>query len=927
MADNYVGISIRATDGAKPDLTELKAMLDALKGTVAEARAEVDDADADAKLIALQAKLESVSKQVARPRIDMAGAARALASVSAVDAAMRQMDADEAAQAKAAADAEAKAAQAAADAEVAAAEKSASQRRAILDKETEAELASERAAVQEQVKSAEAEAAAKAKAAATAAAAQGRADAAATRSAEKAADDMARAAEQEADRAAKAAEKYASQVEQAGEKSGKSFGEGFGSQGYMIGGGVVAALAALPALAAGGGAMAGIALGAGLLVGTSSVKGPLYNQFHSMTDGLMSVLRVAALPLVKPLGDAFAQVGKWAKALYPELHAVFGSLGPLVAPLTRGLEGLVQGVLPGFLRLMQSARPAVQAVSGLMSTLGKSVGNALGQLAPAVKASSQFLTGFGGVISNLLPVVIGLANMLAKSLGPWMETIGTKVAPILFGSILKIFNAVTPLLPSLSTLTGLLVQLASEGIGAVAGPLSGLIGALASLGARVLPSLIPPIQTLIGWLGNLVGAVNKALGLLSHIPGLGFLSGAASSAFTMPSFKLPASGSSSFASALASASGGGLGSWASGVTDPATTTGSTAVANAAKKQANELAQLGLQITSSFATSLSNSKSAGAVKSGVAKLLADVKTAWQDGIVSLGTDESLTKWLDAQSAQLQSLATKRASILGKIAEAKKFAASTASSVYGNYQLSDFATSGLNGQPATAGSIVSSLQADVSGVRAFAANIKKLAKSGLNKGYLNQLIQMGPVQGAALAAELANSGLGEIKAINSAEYQLSEASGQLGQTAANAMYDSGAQAGKGFLSGLQAQASSINKMMQTIAKNMVTTLRKELGIHSPSTVLRTDGVNSGVAVALGLEDTLPRIGQSMKKVAAAVRLPSAGKPGAAALGMSGTAGDAQKIQFEFTGSGSDMFERWFRQRVRVVGGGSVQKAYGS
>src|SRR5580700_9721903 len=85
---NYVAISVKAQDEAKPDLDALKAKLEELNRQVAEARADVDTADADAKLTDLQARLDAVSKKVASPRIDMAGAARALAQLTAVDAAM-----------------------------------------------------------------------------------------------------------------------------------------------------------------------------------------------------------------------------------------------------------------------------------------------------------------------------------------------------------------------------------------------------------------------------------------------------------------------------------------------------------------------------------------------------------------------------------------------------------------------------------------------------------------------------------------------------------------------------------------------------------------------------------------------------------------------------------------------------------------------
>lgn len=93
MADNYVGISIKATDGAKPELDALKAKLEELSRTVAEARADVTTKEGEARLLALDAQLDAISKKVASPRIDMAGAARALAQVTAVDVEMDRLKA------------------------------------------------------------------------------------------------------------------------------------------------------------------------------------------------------------------------------------------------------------------------------------------------------------------------------------------------------------------------------------------------------------------------------------------------------------------------------------------------------------------------------------------------------------------------------------------------------------------------------------------------------------------------------------------------------------------------------------------------------------------------------------------------------------------------------------------------------------------
>lgn len=709
------------------------------------------------------------------------------------------------------------------------------------------------------------------------------------------------------------------QIKALGYASGKSFAGGFGAQGYLITAGVVAALAALPAVAAAGGAAAGIALGAALLIGTKQVQGPLYKQFHSMTDGIMSVLRTAALPLVKPLGDAFAQIGRWARAMYPVLHSVFASLGPMVAPLTRGLTGLVSGVLPGFLRLMQAARPAVQAVAGVLSQLGSSAGAALGRLGPGVRSASQFLTGLGSAVSSLLPVVIQLANDVGSVLGPVMQTVGGKDVPLMSGALLGALRAVQPLLPELGQLVAVILDIETRAVMPLMPSLIGLTGAFSTLAARVLPSLIGPLEQVAGWLGTVANAASRAMSLLSHIPGLGFLGGGGSASFSMPSFTVAApavSGASSYSAAVSSATAAGYGNWASGITDLASSSGSSgsaAVAAAAKKKSGEMAQLGQQLTGSFAASLAGTKSAAAVKSGVDKLLGDVKTAWQDGVISLSRDESLTRWLDGQSVQLQALAARQGKVESEIATARKFAASTASSVYSNYDLASVAGSGTStlGIPALKGA----LSADLTQIRRFSANIAKLQKMGLNKGYLGQLISMGPVNGGELANELASSSIADIKSINSAEYAISKASGQLGKTAANEMYDSGKQAGKGFLSGLEAQESAINKVMQKLAKSMVTTIRRELGIHSPSTVGHDIGSNFGTSVGAGVEAQVERAAQSSRRLSQALA------HGAAAAHPAAGGGTAAAQQPGFTiriVGGDKEFRTWLKKSIRVTGG---------
>jgi phage-related protein len=86
---NYVEIQVKASDTAKPDLTDLKAKLDELGAKVETAKVDVDDADGTAKLLAMNAKLAALNAKVANPRISISGAAKAEADLAALDAQMR----------------------------------------------------------------------------------------------------------------------------------------------------------------------------------------------------------------------------------------------------------------------------------------------------------------------------------------------------------------------------------------------------------------------------------------------------------------------------------------------------------------------------------------------------------------------------------------------------------------------------------------------------------------------------------------------------------------------------------------------------------------------------------------------------------------------------------------------------------------------
>jgi hypothetical protein len=107
-------------------------------------------------------------------------------------------------------------------------------------------------------------------------------------------------------------------------------------------------------------------------------------------------------------------------------------------------------------------------------------------------------------------------------------------------------------------------------------------------------------------------------------------------------------------------------------------------------------------------------------------------------------------------------------------------------------------------------------------------------------------------------------------------------------ADTMYDAGAQAGQGFLTGLKAQQVALQKQMESLANALVNAVKKKLKIKSPSRVFR-DQVGKMVALgtAAGIDAHVPHVVSSAQRMANAavgismsrVVIPSPSNTGAA------------------------------------------------
>src|ERR1044072_4280937 len=246
-----------------------------------------------------------------------------------------------------------------------------------------------------------------------------------------------------------------------------------------------------------------------------------------------------------------------------------------------------------------------------------------------------------------------------------------------------------------------------------------------------------------------------------------------------------------------------------------------------------------------------------IKSVSADLVRGIQAAFS------GKKESgLVRYVDRQTSKLLAAAKKRDAVVAKIAEAKRYASDLTTSAREGASLSNL---GLEPDQVSAGSIKAGLAGKLAQIKQFTRYIDILAKKGLAKGLLRQILNMGPEAGYAYASALAGADKGTFKQINALQSQIDSSTTSLGKSGADKLYDAGKNASKGFLTGLLSEEKSLEATMEKLAKSMQKSLRKALGIKSPARAMIPDGEMTTAGVAVGVLQGLPHVDRAMDTVA--------------------------------------------------------------
>ncbi|MEU8886745.1 hypothetical protein [Streptomyces sp. NPDC048442] len=237
-----------------------------------------------------------------------------------------------------------------------------------------------------------------------------------------------------------------------------------------------------------------------------------------------------------------------------------------------------------------------------------------------------------------------------------------------------------------------------------------------------------------------------------------------------------------------------------------------------------------------------------------------------------------------------------------------------------------TSGTN-EETTASSILSTLSARVAQAKQFAANLASLRKKGVSGDLLTQIAQAGVEQGSAAAGALSSASKGQIAELNKQQRLLGTAAGQAGMVAGNAMYGAGIDAASGLIRGLRSQQSAIERQMLVIARGMSTSIKRALGIRSPSRVMASLGQYIPAGLVQGIASGQSAVDRTM---AGLVSVPRPGQVGIGAggsvSGQSGSQSGPSQTTIRIEVAGPDEMKRLIRRIVKTDGRGDVQIAFG-
>lgn len=152
----------------------------------------------------------------------------------------------------------------------------------------------------------------------------------------------------------------------------------------------------------------------------------------------------------------------------------------------------------------------------------------------------------------------------------------------------------------------------------------------------------------------------------------------------------------------------------------------------------------------------------------------------------------------------------------------------------------------------------LKKQIEDTKVFMNQLQRLRALGLNDEMYKDLLSTG-TSALPFVNELLTEGKAGVDEINKLGKDLDTVAGKLGKDASDSLYQAGVNSALGIVKGLESQQKRLERIMDGLAARMVSTMKKKLGIKSPS----REFMEIGRFSALGLVKALGDMSGSVEK----------------------------------------------------------------
>lgn len=198
-------------------------------------------------------------------------------------------------------------------------------------------------------------------------------------------------------------------------------------------------------------------------------------------------------------------------------------------------------------------------------------------------------------------------------------------------------------------------------------------------------------------------------------------------------------------------------------------------------------------------------------------------------------------------------------------------STAESIRGELDLGSLVSDEPGAKAPTFQQVSAQVSQLAARARVFAAKIRAMAKKGIPAGLIQEVAGLGTQKGIAVANALLSGTRQQTRKLQADYAGISSSANQVGQSLADALYGPGIRAQEGLIKGLLAGKGLSNAARQ-LARKLTKSVKKELGIRSPSRVFRDEvGAMLPAGVVKGVESGQGAVDSA---VASMVRTPTPG-----------------------------------------------------